>query len=133
MGPCFRRDDVKIKMTDVRRTVQNQTNAGRSCFRRAIMHSTSPGMQVRQTSGRAAWITHEVATPIWPDNAEQRSPSQRMPDSLALTNFSGMRSSAASSSVVNRGQFCEYEQQAPQAWHGLSESMAGRACSMHPA
>src|SRR3977135_3522737 len=56
--------------------------------------------------------------PILPDNAEQRWPSQRMPDSLALTNFSGIRSSAASSSVVNRGQLLEYEQQAPQAWQG---------------
>jgi len=46
-------------------------------------------------------------TPTLPDRAEQRSPSQRMPDSFALTKFSGMRSSAASSSVVNRGQFDE--------------------------
>jgi hypothetical protein len=37
-----------------------------------------------------------------------------------LTNFSGIRSSAASSSVVNRGQLDEYEQHAPQAWQGLS-------------
>ena len=49
----------------------------------------------------------DVATPTLPDNAEQRSPSQRMPDSRWLTNFSGIRSSAASSSVVKRGQFCE--------------------------
>ena len=48
-----------------------------------------------------------VATPILPDSAEQRSPSQRMPDSLSLTNFSGIRSSAASSSMVKRGQFGE--------------------------
>jgi hypothetical protein len=34
-----------------------------------------------------------------------------------------MRSSAASSSVVNRGQLLEYEQQAPQAWQTLSASM----------
>src|SRR5436305_10706618 len=58
-----------------------------------------------------------------PVNAEQRSPSQRIPDSLLLTNFRGIRSSAASSSVVNRGQLLEYEQQAPQAWHGLVLSM----------
>ena len=58
--------------------------------------------------------------PILPDSAEQRSPSQRIPDNLSLTNFSGMRSSAASSSVVKRGQFDEYEQHAPQAWQGLS-------------
>ena len=31
----------------------------------------------------------------------------RMPDSLSLTNLSGIRSSAASSSIVKRGQFCE--------------------------
>ena len=30
-----------------------------------------------------------------------------MPDSLSLTNFSGIRSSAESSSVVKRGQFAE--------------------------
>ena len=71
-----------------------------------------------------------VATPILPDSAEQRSPSQRIPDSLSLTNFSGMRSSAASSSVVKRGQFDEYEQQAPQAWQGLSASAAGSLFSM---
>jgi hypothetical protein len=47
-----------------------------------------------------------------------------------LTNFSGIRSSAASSSVVNRGQFCEYEQQAPQAWQGLSTSAAVLLVSM---
>jgi hypothetical protein len=34
-----------------------------------------------------------------------------------------MRSSAASSSVVNRGQLLEYEQQAPQAWQGLALSI----------
>jgi len=50
---------------------------------------------------------HAVAMPIWPDSAEQRSPSQRIPDNLSLTNFSGIRSSAASSSVVKRGQFGE--------------------------
>jgi hypothetical protein len=55
-----------------------------------------------------------------------------MPDSLSLTNFAGMRSSAASSSVVNRGQFDEYEQQAPQAWHGLPTSMTGSLFSMRP-
>src|SRR5258707_14798531 len=63
--------------------------------------------------------------PTLPESAAQRSPSQRMPDSFSLTNFSGIRSSAASSSVVKRGQFDEYEQQAPQAWHGLSVSAAG--------
>jgi hypothetical protein len=42
-----------------------------------------------------------------PVNAEQRSPSQRIPDSLSLTNFAGIRSSAESSSVVKRGQFDE--------------------------
>jgi hypothetical protein len=36
-----------------------------------------------------------------------------------------MRSSAASSSVVKRGQFGEYEQQAPQLWQGFWASMAG--------
>jgi hypothetical protein len=30
-----------------------------------------------------------------------------MPDCLALTNFAGIKSSAASSSVVKRGQFDE--------------------------
>jgi hypothetical protein len=34
--------------------------------------------------------------------------------------------------VVNRGQFDEYEQQAPQAWQGLPTSMAGSWFSMHP-
>jgi hypothetical protein len=67
-----------------------------------------------------------------PDSAEQRSPSQRIPDSFALTNFSGIKSSAASSSVVKRGQFDEYEQHAPQAWHGLSISMAEPLFSMTP-
>ena len=40
-----------------------------------------------------------------------------------------MRSSAASSSTVKRGQLREYEQQAPQAWQGLvfSNAMA-RVC-----
>jgi len=42
-----------------------------------------------------------------PVNAEHRSPSQRIPEDLSLTNFSGINSSAASSSVVNRGQFDE--------------------------
>src|SRR5580700_230924 len=51
-----------------------------------------------------------------------------MPDSLSLTNFSGIKSSAASSSVVKRGQFAEYEQHAPQAWHG--RSVAGAFVSM---
>jgi hypothetical protein len=41
-----------------------------------------------------------------------------------LTNCSGIKSSAASSSVVNRGQFDEYEQHAPQAWHGLVSPIA---------
>jgi hypothetical protein len=58
-----------------------------------------------------------------PLNAEHRSPSQRIPDSFSLTNFCGIKSSAASSSVVNRGQLREYEQQAPQAWQGLVLSM----------
>jgi hypothetical protein len=31
---------------------------------------------------------------------------------------------------VKRGQFEEYEQQAPQAWHGLSSLMAGLFVSM---
>jgi hypothetical protein len=52
-------------------------------------------------------MVHDVATPILPAKAQQRSPSQRMPDSLSLTNFSGIKSSAASSSVVKRGQLCE--------------------------
>jgi hypothetical protein len=34
--------------------------------------------------------------------------------------------------VVNRGQFDEYEQQAPQAWQGLPPPMAGSLFSMHP-
>jgi hypothetical protein len=66
-----------------------------------------------------------VATPTLPDSAEHRSPSQRIPDNLSLTNLAGIRSSAASSSVVKRGQFCEYEQQAPQAWQGLSTPVEG--------
>jgi hypothetical protein len=68
-------------------------------------------------------MPHEVATPTLPDSAEHRSPSQRIPDSFSLTNFAGIKSSAASSSVVKRGQFDEYEQHAPQAWHTLSASM----------
>jgi hypothetical protein len=52
-------------------------------------------------------MVQAVATPILPDKAEQRSPSQRMPDSFSLTNFCGIKSSAASSSVVKRGQFRE--------------------------
>jgi hypothetical protein len=52
-------------------------------------------------------MVHAVAIPIRPDSAEQRSPSQRMPDCLSLTNFSGIKSSAESSSVVKRGQFAE--------------------------
>jgi hypothetical protein len=75
-------------------------------------------------------MVHAVATPTLPDSAEQRFPSQRMPDCLSLTNFAGIRSSAASSSVVKRGQFCEYEQQAPQAWQGFWASMAGLLVSM---
>jgi hypothetical protein len=73
---------------------------------------------------------HAVATPTLPDSAEQRSPSQRIPDCLSLTSFSGIKSSAASSSVVNLGQFDEYEQHAPQAWQGLSRPMAGSLVSM---
>jgi len=72
-----------------------------------MRHSASPGMQVRHTSGRTAWTMHEVATPIRPDSAEQRSPSQRMPDCPALTKFAGMRASVASSSVEKRGQLRE--------------------------
>lgn len=41
-----------------------------------------------------------------------------------------MRSSAASFSVVKRGQFDEYEQHAPQAWQGLSACTAGWRVSM---
>jgi hypothetical protein len=33
---------------------------------------------------------------------------------------------------VNRGQFGEYEQQAPQAWQGFPPSMTGSLFSMHP-
>jgi hypothetical protein len=39
-----RRDDAGI----------NYANTGSPCLRRAIAHSASPGMQVRQTSGRTA-------------------------------------------------------------------------------
>src|SRR5450432_832524 len=67
-------------------------------------------------------MVQATAIPTLPSSAAHRSPSQRMPDSLSLTSAAGMRSSAASSSVVNRGQFDEYEQQAPQAWQGLSGS-----------
>jgi hypothetical protein len=88
-------------------------------------------MQVRQTSGRTGYIPQEVATPMSPDSAEQRSPSQRMPDSLSLTNFAGIRSSAASSSTVNRGQLLEYEQHAPQDWH-RTEASAGVALVVMP-
>jgi hypothetical protein len=49
----------------------------------------------------------DVATPILPDSAEQRSPSQRMPDSRSLTRFAGISASVESSSVVKRGQFDE--------------------------
>jgi hypothetical protein len=75
-------------------------------------------------------MPQDVATPTLPESAEHRSPSQRIPESLSLTNFSGIKSSAASSSVVKRGQFDEYEQHAPQAWQGLSTSMAGSLVSM---
>jgi len=75
---------------------------------------------------------HEVANPTLPVNAEHRSPSQRIPDSLSLTNFSGIKSSAASSSVVNRGQLDEQEQQAPQAWQGLVSSGAIGSVSIAP-
>jgi hypothetical protein len=34
--------------------------------------------------------------------------------------------------VVNRGQFDEYEQQAPQAWQGFPISMTRSPFSMHP-
>jgi len=60
-------------------------------------------------------MVQAVATPTLPWSAAHRSPSQRMPDNLSLTRFAGIKSSAASSSVVKRGQFDEYEQQAPQA------------------
>jgi hypothetical protein len=53
-----------------------------------------------------------------------------MPESPALTNFSGIKSNAASSSVVKRGQFDEYEQQAPQVWHGLWTSRLGSLFSI---
>jgi hypothetical protein len=52
-------------------------------------------------------MPHDVATPILPVSAEQRSPSQRMPDSRSLTSFAGIWSSAESSSTVKRGQFDE--------------------------
>jgi hypothetical protein len=60
-------------------------------------------------------MVQATATPTLPCSAVHRSPSQRMPDSLSLTSPAGIKSSAASSSVVKRGQFDEYEQQAPQA------------------
>src|SRR3981081_631227 len=53
-----------------------------------------------------------------------------MPDIFSLANFSGIRSSVASSSVVKRGQFDEYEQHAPQAWQGFSTLGAGSLVSM---
>jgi hypothetical protein len=44
-----------------------------------------------------------------------------------LMNFSGMRSSSSSPSVVKRGQLREYAQQAPHAWQGFPLSdIAGR-------
>src|ERR1700709_1730559 len=77
--------------------------------------------------------------PTLPESAEHRSPLQRIPESFSLTNFSGIRSSAASSSVVNRGQFDEYEQHAPQAWQGLVSagamsvvSIAGMLAQKYP-
>jgi len=52
-------------------------------------------------------MVQAVATPTLPWSAAHRSPSQRMPDNLPLTRFAGIKSSAASSSVVKRGQFDE--------------------------
>jgi len=82
-------------------------STGKPYLFRAIAHSTSPGMQVRHTSGRTAWIVQDVATPTLPASAQHRSPSQRMPDCLALTRCSGIKASVASSSIENRGQFAE--------------------------
>ncbi len=46
-------------------------------------------------------------SPTLPCKAQQRSFSQRMPDSRSLTSAGGIRSSAASSSIVKRGQLAE--------------------------
>ncbi|MDB5652659.1 MAG: hypothetical protein JWQ94_272 [Tardiphaga sp.] len=75
-------------------------------------------------------MLHAVCVPTFPVNAAQRSPSQRIPDNLSLTNFSGIRSSSASSSVVKRGQLLEYAQHAPQGWHGLVSSAARAVVSI---
>jgi hypothetical protein len=44
MDPGVRRDD----------SLKNHASTGSPCRRRAMAHSASPGMQVRQTSGRTA-------------------------------------------------------------------------------
>src|SRR4051812_35690472 len=72
-----------------------------------------------------------VASPTLPFRALHRSPSQRIPDSPSLTNFAGIRSRSASSSMVKRGQLLEYEQHAPQAWHGLV-SLVGAVALVMP-
>ena len=59
----------------------------------------------------AAWMARAEAASLGVSlvarAAEHRSPSHRMPDIFSLTRLCGIRSSAASGSVVNRGQFCE--------------------------
>lgn len=45
----------------------------------AMLHSPSPGLQARQTSGRTAYARHVVAIPTLPANAEHRLPTQCMP------------------------------------------------------
>jgi hypothetical protein len=52
--------------------------------------------------------------PTSPTNAQQRSPSQAIPEPSPATKARGIRSSWSSSSIVKRGQAREYEQHAPQ-------------------
>jgi hypothetical protein len=52
-------------------------------------------------------MPHAVAFPMSPCKAEQRSPSQRMPDCRALTSASGIAASSSSLSIEKRGQFSE--------------------------
>ena len=49
-------------------------------------------------------MVQAVATPILPDSAMQRLPSQRMPDWSLATSFNGMRARSSSLSVEKRGQ-----------------------------
>jgi hypothetical protein len=66
--------------------------------------------------------------PTLPTKAAQRSPSHRMRPRRRSANARGMRSRSLSSSVVNRGQSYENEQQAPQLRQ--SEAASGDLAAM---